>query len=271
MSISAATATPNRKEVVSLNGASIRKSTKLVRKAVFPVAGLGTRFLPATKAVAKEMLPIVDRPLIQYAVDEAAAAGIEEIVFVTHRSKRSIEDHLHRAVELENELASQEKHASLKMLRQLTPNGVRFTFVRQEEPWGLGHAILCARHQIGNEPFAVLLPDDLIDAHSPVLAQMISQYEQVLSSLVAVRSVPREDTHHYGIVDAFGEDAESRTMKIRSVVEKPSPDVAPSNLAIVGRYIFRPRFSNASPTWNLGWAGKSSLRTESHVFSNWSL
>lgn len=259
MSISAATTTPNRREVVSLSGASIRKSTKLVRKAVFPVAGLGTRFLPATKAVAKEMLPIVDRPLVQYAVDEAAAAGIEEIVFITHRSKRSIEDHLHRAVELENELASQEKHASLKMLRQLTPNGVRFTFVRQEEPRGLGHAILCARHHIGNEPFAVLLPDDLIDAQPPVLVQMISQYEQAPSSLVAVRTVPREDTCRYGIVDAFGEDAKSRIMKIRSVVEKPSPDAAPSNLAIVGRYILSPMIFECLENLEPGMGGEIQL------------
>ena len=189
MSISAAPVVANRKDVLSLNTASYsRKSAKVVRKAVFPVAGLGTRFLPATKAVAKEMLPIVDRPLVQYAVDEAAAAGIEEIIFVTHRSKRSIEDHLHRSMELETELASQGKHASLKMLRQLMPNGVRFSFVRQEEPRGLGHAIQCARHLVGNEPFAVLLPDDLMDGQPPVLAQMISQYEQV-------RSQPRGGTH----------------------------------------------------------------------------
>ena len=229
MSISAASVVANRKDVLSLNTAScIRKSAKVVRKAVFPVAGLGTRFLPATKAVAKEMLPIVDRPLVQYAVDEAAAAGIEEIIFVTHRSKRSIEDHVHRAVELETELASQGKHASLKMLRQLTPNGVRFSFVRQEEPRGLGHAIQCARHLVGNEPFAVLLPDDLIDGQPPVLAQMISQYEQVPASLVAVRTVSREETRRYGIVDAHGEDTAGRSMKIRSVVEKPAPEAAPS-------------------------------------------
>jgi UTP--glucose-1-phosphate uridylyltransferase len=259
MSISATPAAINRKEMFSLNGTSFRKSAKAVRKAVFPVAGLGTRFLPATKAIAKEMLPIVDRPLIQYAVDEAAAAGIEEIIFVTHRSKRAIEDHLHRSVELESELASQGKHASLRMLRQLGHSGLHFSFVRQEEPRGLGHAIQCARHLVGNEPFAVLLPDDLIDGQPPVLAQMIAQYEQSLSSLVAVRSVSREDTHRYGIVDAYGEDAESRSMKIRGVVEKPSPEVAPSTLAIVGRYVLSPAIFDCIASLDPGVGGEIQL------------
>ena len=259
MSNSAPPATLNRKEMFSLAGTSFRNSTRVVRKAVFPVAGLGTRFLPATKAVAKEMLPIVDRPLIQYAVDEAAAAGIEEIIFVTHRSKRSIEDHLHRAVELENELESQEKHASLKILRQRNPNGIHFSFVRQEEPRGLGHAIQCARRLVGNEPFAVLLPDDLIDGQPPVLAQMISQYERMPSSLVAVRTVSREDTCRYGIVDAHSEDAESRSMKIRSVVEKPSPEVAPSTLAIVGRYVLSPAIFDCIASLDPGVGGEIQL------------
>ncbi|MBA4141656.1 MAG: UTP--glucose-1-phosphate uridylyltransferase GalU [Nitrosospira sp.] len=261
MSISAAPSlTLNRKEPLSLNGGtSTRKPAKVIRKAVFPVAGLGTRFLPATKAVAKEMLPIVDRPLIQYAVDEAAAAGIEEIIFVTHRSKRCIEDHVHRAVELEGELASQGKHASLKMLRQLMPNGIHFSFVRQEEPRGLGHAIQCARHLIGNEPFAVLLPDDLIDGHPPVLAQMIAQYEKVASSLVAVRTVSREDTRRYGIVDAAGEESMSRSMKIRGVVEKPSPETAPSTLAIVGRYILSPMIFECMASLDPGIGGEIQL------------
>jgi UTP--glucose-1-phosphate uridylyltransferase len=249
-----------RKEALSFNTtSSIRKSPKTVRKAVFPVAGLGTRFLPATKAVAKEMLPIVDRPLIQYAVDEAAAAGIEEIIFVTHRSKRSIENHVHRSVELEAELALQGKHASLKMLRQLMPHGVRFSFVRQEEPRGLGHAIQCARHLVGNEPFAVLLPDDLIDGQPPVLAQMISQYEQVASSLVAVRGVSREETRRYGIVDAHGEDNGSRSMKIRGVVEKPSPEAAPSTMAIVGRYILSPAIFDCLESLDPGIGGEIQL------------
>ncbi|HEX8873450.1 MAG TPA: UTP--glucose-1-phosphate uridylyltransferase GalU [Nitrosospira sp.] len=259
MTFSATPAATNRKEMFSLNGTSFRKPVKAVRKAVFPVAGLGTRFLPATKAIAKEMLPIVDRPLIQYAVDEAAAAGIEEIIFVTHRSKRAIEDHLHRSVELESELVSQGKHASLKILRQLTPNGMHFSFVRQEEPKGLGHAIQCARHLVGNEPFAVLLPDDLIDGKPPVLAQMIAQYEQESSSLVAVRTVSREDTHRYGIVDAHSEDSGSRSAKIRGVVEKPSPDAAPSTLAIVGRYVLSPMIFDCIASLEPGVGGEIQL------------
>jgi UTP--glucose-1-phosphate uridylyltransferase len=261
MSISTPAAPSNRKEMFSLNGTSFRKSARAVRKAVFPVAGLGTRFLPATKAVAKEMLPIVDRPLIQYAVDEAAAAGIEEIIFVTHRSKRAIEDHVHRSVELESELTTQGKHASLRLLRQLTHNGMQFSFVRQEEPRGLGHAIQCARHLVGNEPFAVLLPDDLIDAQPSVLAQMVSQYEQLKSSLVAVRNVSREETRRYGIVDADEnvEDPNSRSMKIRAVVEKPLPEVAPSTLAIVGRYVLSPLIFDCIASLDPGVGGEIQL------------
>jgi UTP--glucose-1-phosphate uridylyltransferase len=259
MSISATSAISNRRETLSLNDTSVRKPRKVIRKAVFPVAGLGTRFLPATKAIAKEMLPIVDRPLIQYAVDEAVAAGIEEIIFVTHRSKRCIEDHLHRAVELETELASQGKHASLKTLRQLTPSDIRFSFIRQEEPRGLGHAILCAQHLVGNEPFAVLLPDDLIDGQPPVLAQMIAQYEKIPNSLVAVRPILREDTRHYGIVDAPGQDAESVSIGIRGVVEKPSPEAAPSTMAIVGRYILSPEIFECIANLKPGTGGEIQL------------
>src|SRR6185437_4629638 len=259
MSISATSAVLNRKETLTLNDASVRKPRKVIRKAVFPVAGLGTRFLPATKAIAKEMLPIVDRPLIQYAVDEAVAAGIEEIIFVTHRTKRCIEDHLHRAVELETELASQGKHASLKTLRQLTPSDIRFSFIRQEEPRGLGHAILCAEHLVGNEPFSVLLPDDLIDGQPPVLAQMIAQYEKIPNSLVAVRPILREDTRHYGIVDAPGQDAESVSIGIRGVVEKPSPEAAPSTMAIVGRYILSPEIFECIANLKPGTGGEIQL------------
>ena len=177
---------------------------------------------------------------------------------MTHRSKRSIEDHLHRSVELETELASQGKHASLETLRQLIPNGVRFSFVSQEEPRGLGHAIQCARHLVGNEPFAVLLPDDLIDGQPPVLAQMISQYEQIRSSLVAVRTVSREETRRYGIVDASMRGHPGRSMKIRSVVEKPAPETAPSTLAIVGRYVLSPTiFDCIRRPWILEWRGNS--------------
>jgi UTP--glucose-1-phosphate uridylyltransferase len=256
---SASSSTSIRKEVLSLNGSVFRKPAKAVRKAVFPVAGLGTRFLPATKAIAKEMLPIVDRPLVQYAVDEAAAAGIEEIIFVTHRSKRSIEDHLHRSVELEAELSTKGKHATLKMLRQLAPSGVHFSFVRQEEPRGLGHAIYCARRLVGNEPFAVLLPDDLIDGQPPVLAQMVAQYERVPSSLVAVRSVPREDTRRYGVVDAMAEEPGSCSAKIRSLVEKPAPELAPSTMAIVGRYILSPAIFDCIANLDPGIGGEIQL------------
>jgi UTP--glucose-1-phosphate uridylyltransferase len=256
---SASSATSIRKEVLSLNGSVYRKPAKAVRKAVFPVAGLGTRFLPATKAIAKEMLPIVDRPLIQYAVDEAAAAGIEEIIFVTHRSKRSIEDHLHRSVELEAELSTKGKHATLKMLRQLAPSGVHFSFVRQEEPRGLGHAIYCARRLVGNEPFAVLLPDDLIDGQPPVLAQMVAQYERVPSSLVAVRSIPREETRRYGVVDAMAEEPGSCSAKIRALVEKPAPELAPSTMAIVGRYILSPAIFDCIANLDPGIGGEIQL------------
>ena len=256
---SASPATSVRKEVLSLNGTVFRKPAKVVRKAVFPVAGLGTRFLPATKAIAKEMLPIVDRPLIQYAVDEAAAAGIEEIIFVTHRSKRSIEDHLHRSMELEAELSTKGKHATLKMLRQLAPSGVHFSFVRQEEPRGLGHAIYCARRLVGNEPFAVLLPDDLIDGQPPVLAQMVAQYERVPNSLIAVRSVPREDTRRYGVVDAAAEEPGSCSARIRSLVEKPAPEIAPSTMAIVGRYILSPAIFDCIANLDPGIGGEIQL------------
>lgn len=260
MSISVAPLTLNLKRKIPLNDDSlIHKPVKVIKKAIFPVAGLGTRFLPATKAVAKEMLPIVDRPLIQYAIDEAAAAGIEQIIFITHRSKRSIEDHVHRAVELENELASQGKQAFLETLRQLIPNKVHFSFVRQEEPRGLGHAIQCARHLIGDEPFAVLLPDDLIDGQPPVLAQMIKEYEKVESSLVAVRQVSREDTRRYGIVDASGEDTEGRSRKIKRVVEKPLPEAAPSTLAIVGRYILSPKIFECMASLGPGVGGEIQL------------
>lgn len=261
MTSSTATPTVNRKEMFSVNGTSFRKRGKAVRKAVFPVAGLGTRFLPATKAVAKEMLPIVDRPLIQYAVDEAAAAGIEEIIFVTHRSKRAIEDHLHRSLELEGELATQGKHTTLTMLRQLTPNGMHFSFVRQEEPRGLGHAIQCARHLVGDEPFAVLLPDDLIDGKPPALAQMIAQYEELRASLIAVRTVSREQTRRYGIVDAYGDGSspDSRSMRIRNLVEKPSPETAPSTLAIVGRYVLSPGIFDCISSLDPGVGGEIQL------------
>jgi UTP--glucose-1-phosphate uridylyltransferase len=217
--------------------AQVRELPRKVRKAVFPVAGLGTRFLPATKAMPKEMLPIVDRPLIQYAVDEAVAAGIRELIFVTHRSKRAIEDYFDRALEIERELASKGRHEQLNELRRLVPEQVHIAYARQSAPLGLGHAIQCARHLIGNEPFAVVLPDDLIDAEQPVLSQMVERYNSCGSSVVAVQTVPREETSQYGIVE-IGDAPPARVL---GIVEKPQPQVAPSDQAVVGRYIFTPR------------------------------
>jgi UTP--glucose-1-phosphate uridylyltransferase len=213
--------------------------TRRVRKAVFPVAGFGTRFLPATKAVPKEMLPIVDRPLIQYAVDEAVAAGIEEMIFVTHRTKRAIEDHFDRAAELERELEKGGKEEALAELRSVAPPHVRFSFARQTAPLGLGHAVWSARHLIGDEPFAVLLPDDLLDGEPPVLAQMIDTFQRSGASVLAVENVRREDTARYGIIEP-ALDSASRLTRIVGIVEKPKPENAPSTMAVVGRYVFTP-------------------------------
>jgi UTP--glucose-1-phosphate uridylyltransferase len=218
----------------------VHASTRRVRKAVFPVAGLGTRFLPATKAVPKEMLPIVDRPLIQYAVDEAVAAGIEEMIFVTHRSKRAIEDHFDRAMELEHELERGGKASMLEELKRVAPPHVRFSFARQNAPLGLGHAVRCARHLIGDEPFAVVLPDDLLDGQPPVLAQMVECFQRTGSSVLAVENVRRQDTARYGIVEP-ALDSAGRLNRILGIVEKPQPEQAPSTLAVVGRYVFSPK------------------------------
>ncbi len=209
---------------------------KLVRKAVFPVAGMGTRFLPATKANPKEMLPIVDKPLIQYAAEEAVAAGIEELIFVTGRAKRSIPDHFDKAYELEVELEKNNKQDMLDLVRNIVPPHVACIYIRQAEPLGLGHAVLCARPAVGDEPFAVLLADDLIDggAHG-CLAQMVEQYEHYNSGVIAVQPVPAEDTDKYGIVAV--RELDQRVSKILSIVEKPKPDVAPSQLGVVGRYV----------------------------------
>jgi UTP--glucose-1-phosphate uridylyltransferase len=210
-----------------------------VTKAVFPVAGLGTRFLPATKASPKEMMPIVDKPLIQYAVEEAVAAGISEMIFVTGRTKRAIEDHFDKAYELENELALKHKTKMLKFVQDLLPKNINCIFIRQSEALGLGHAVLCARPVIGDEPFAVLLADDLLDDETPVMKQMTDVYENYRCSILGVLDVPRADTASYGIVkSSFVAD---RVEKIETIVEKPQPDVAPSTLAVVGRYILTPR------------------------------
>ena len=209
-----------------------------IRKAVFPVAGLGTRFLPATKASPKEMLPIVDKPLIQYAVEEAAAAGITEMIFITGRGKRSIEDHFDKAYELEAELASHGKIKLLKEIQTLLPDNLHYSYVRQCEALGLGHAVLCALPLVGDEPFAVVLADDLIDAEVPVLEQMIEVYSQHGSSVVGVQNVPLEQTNQYGIVKP--QPLGVRIHRIADIVEKPQPEQAPSTLGVVGRYVFTP-------------------------------
>ena len=215
-----------------------------VRKAVFPVAGLGTRFLPATKANPKEMLPVVDKPLIQYAAEEAVEAGIEELIFVTGRTKRSIEDHFDKAYELENELEKANKQRLLELVRNILPSNVSCTYIRQAEPLGLGHAVLCARPVVGDEPFAVLLADDLIDGQGTgCLKQMVELFEHYNSGVIAVQPVPPEDTDKYGIVATKAID--QGVSKITSIVEKPKPAVAPSTLAVVGRYVLPGRIFRA--------------------------
>jgi len=210
--------------------------TTVVRKAIFPVAGLGTRFLPATKANPKEMLPIVDKPLIQYAAEEAVEAGIKELIFVTGRTKRSIPDHFDKAYELEAELEKNDKHEMLALVQNILPSDVACIYIRQAGPLGLGHAVLCAKPVIGNEPFAVLLADDLIDGNGKgCLKQMVEIYSRFNSGVVAVEPVPKDETHRYGIVEVNPID--ERVSKMRSVVEKPLPAVAPSNLGVVGRYV----------------------------------
>jgi len=220
-----------------------------ITKAVFPVAGLGTRFLPATKASPKEMMPIVDKPLIQFAVEEAVASGITDLIFITGRGKRAIEDHFDKAYELENELMLRGKSEMIAALRDILPKHVNCIFIRQNEALGLGHAVLCAKPAIVNEPFAVLLADDLLDAGTPVIQQMIEVYNYYNCSVLGVQDVPREDTRSYGIVAA--KPLTERVEKVDAIVEKPDPDVAPSTLAVVGRYVLTPRIfhylENAKP------------------------
>ena len=213
--------------------------TQRVRKAVFPVAGLGTRFLPATKALPKEMLPIVDRPLIQYAVEEAGEAGIEDFVFVTGRGKSLIEDHFDQAYELEQVLAGRGKDRELEAIRACTPGTGRLFYTRQQEPLGLGHAVWCAKHIVGDEAFAVVLADDLILAQPGCLRQMMAEYERTGGNLVAVEDVPRDQTNRYGILDVVSDDG--RLARARGLVEKPDPKHAPSTLSIIGRYILQPK------------------------------
>ena len=225
-----------------------------VRKAVFPVAGLGTRFLPATKAMAKEMLPVVDKPLIQYAVEEAYASGIKQIIFVTGAGKRAIENHFDHSCELEHTLMARGKDDLLKSLHGLIPESGSIIYTRQSQPLGLGHAIWCARSIVGNEPFAVLLADDLIKAEKPVLQQMVEKFEELQSSIVSVIEVAKEDTNKYGILDA--DPPVDRVTKIRGLVEKPDPAKAPSNLAIIGRYILTPEIFDILEGKEIGAGGE---------------
>ena len=215
---------------------------KKVTKAVFPVAGMGTRFLPATKASPKEMMPIVDKPLIQYAVEEAVAAGITDMIFVTGRSKRAIEDHFDKAYELESELEHRGKTELLEFVRNMLPKNINCIYIRQPEALGLGHAVLCAYPAVGDEPFAVLLADDLLDAIPPVppiMKQMVDVFDHYRSSVIGVQQVPREETKSYGIVDS--KPITDTLEQIQRVVEKPNPEEAPSTLAVVGRYLLTPR------------------------------
>ncbi|MFP3185195.1 MAG: UTP--glucose-1-phosphate uridylyltransferase, partial [Paraburkholderia sp.] len=210
-----------------------------VTKAVFPVAGLGTRFLPATKASPKEMLPVVDKPLIQYAVEEAMAAGITEMIFVTGRSKRAIEDHFDKSYEIEAELEARGKDKLLELVRSIKPSHVDCFYVRQPEALGLGHAVMCAEKLVGDNPFAVILADDLLYGTPPVLAQMVEVFDHYHSSVIGVEEIPPSETKSYGIVD--GREWEESIVKLSGIVEKPAPEVAPSNLGVVGRYVLKPR------------------------------
>jgi UTP--glucose-1-phosphate uridylyltransferase len=212
---------------------------KKISKAVFPVAGLGSRFLPVTKASPKEMLPVVDKPLIQYAVEEAVAAGLTEMIFVTGRHKRAIEDHFDKAYEIENELASRGKQDLLDLVQGILPRQVTCIYIRQSEQLGLGHAVLCARPVINDEPFAVILADDLIDGDPPAIKQMVDVFAREGRSVLGVQEVAREHTASYGIVKTTRID--ERLESVEAIVEKPQPDAAPSNLAVIGRYVLTPR------------------------------
>jgi len=209
-----------------------------VTKAVFPVAGLGTRFLPATKASPKEMLPIVDKPLIQYAVEEAIEAGITEMIFVTGRSKRAIEDHFDKSYEIEAELEARGKQQLLDLVRNIKPSHVDCFYVRQATALGLGHAVLCAEKLVGESPFAVILADDLLHSTQPVMKQLVNVFNHYHSSVVGVETIAREDSRSYGVVD--GREWEEDVIKLSGIVEKPAPEQAPSNLGVVGRYVLMP-------------------------------
>ncbi|MFB8422107.1 UTP--glucose-1-phosphate uridylyltransferase GalU [Priestia megaterium] len=228
---------------------------KTVKKAIIPAAGLGTRFLPATKAMPKEMLPIVDKPTIQYIVEEAIESGIEDIIIVTGKGKRAIEDHFDYAPELEQNLIEKQKLEILEKVRQ--SSNVEIHYIRQKEPKGLGHAVWCARKFIGNEPFAVLLGDDIVQAETPSLRQLISQYEETLSSVIGVQTVKDNETHRYGIVDPA--QSHGRRYEVNNFVEKPAPGTAPSNLAIMGRYVFTPEIFKFLEEQEIGAGGEIQL------------
>ncbi|MFU8838999.1 MAG: UTP--glucose-1-phosphate uridylyltransferase GalU [Thiohalomonadaceae bacterium] len=230
----------------------------LIKKAVFPVAGLGTRFLPATKANPKEMMPVVDKPLIQYAVEEAIEAGITEMIFVTSSAKRAIEDHFDKNYEMEAELEKKGKHELLALLRGIVPKGISCVYIRQPEALGLGHAVLCAKPVVGNEPFAVLLADDLIDGHDRgVVRQMVNLYGEYHCSILGVEEVPASDTDKYGIVSTGSDDGE--VANITNIIEKPKPVQAPSNLAVVGRYLLTPRIFDFLERTHKGSGGEIQL------------
>ena len=230
--------------------------SKSVKKAIIPAAGLGTRFLPATKAQAKEMLPIVDKPTLQYIIEEAIESGIEEILIVTGRNKKSIEDHFDRSVELELELEQKGKTAMLEMVQDIS-NMVNIHYIRQKEPKGLGHAIHCAKSFIGDEPFAVLLGDDIVDASTPCLKQMIDAYDEYKTTVLGVQEVAKENVDKYGILDV--KHIEDRVYKVKDMVEKPAVEEAPSNIAILGRYIITPEIFNILENQTPGKGGEIQL------------
>ena len=230
---------------------------KKITKAVFPVAGMGSRFLPATKASPKEMMPVVDKPLIQYAVEEAVAAGITDMVFITGRNKRAIEDHFDKAYELEAELEMRNKAALLRLVREVIPAHINCIYIRQSEPLGLGHAVLCAQPVVQDEPFAVILADDLIDGEPPIVRQMVDVFHHHQCSILGVQDVPREQTAQYGIVSCS--KLEENVEQVHGIVEKPSPETAPSTLAVVGRYILTPRIFHHLKNVQAGAGGEIQL------------
>lgn len=227
-----------------------------VRKAVIPAAGLGTRFLPATKAIPKEMLPIIDKPTIQYIVEEVIASGIEDVIIITGRNKGSIEEHFDRAIELENNLEKNNKEELLEIVRNISKM-INIHTVRQKEPLGLGHAIYCARSFVGNEPFAVLLGDDVVDSRKPCLKQMLEVYEELNSTIIGVQPVAWENVNKYGIVS--GEKINEKTYKVNDLMEKPDENIAPTNIAILGRYIITPKIFEILKNTQKGIGGEIQL------------